>query len=123
MINGVVNAQLEPTVQLAIHDATGQPHDVEVVVDTAYNGFLTLQPAQVTALGLPLKNQLQVRLADGSMQLINFYEATVIWNGQPRMIPVDEIDAPPLVRTALLQGYELRIEFVVGGSVTIESLP
>jgi clan AA aspartic protease len=123
MISGVVNAQLEPTVQLVIHDATGQPHDVEVVVDTAYNGFLTLPPARVTALGLALKNQQQVLLADGSIQVINFYEVTVIWDRQPRTVDVDEIDAPPLVGTALLQGHVLRVEFVVGGLVTIEALP
>jgi hypothetical protein len=88
MINGVVNARLEPTVQLVIHDATGQPHDVEVVVVSAYNGFLTLPPPEVAALALPLGNPQQVRLA-----------------------------------TAFLQGHELRVKFVVGGSVTIEALP
>ena len=39
------------------------------------------------------------------------------------LVEVDEIDAPPLVGTALLQGHELRVKFVVGGSVTIEALP
>jgi clan AA aspartic protease len=123
MINGVVNPQLEAAVQLAIQDATGQPHNVEVIVDTAYNGFLTLPPAQVAALGLAPKAQQQVLLADGSIQVINFHEATVIWDGQPRTVDVDEIDAPPLLGTALLQGHELRVQFVVGGVVTIEALP
>ena len=123
MITGVVNAQLEATIQLVIHDATGQAHDVDLVVDTAYNGFLTLRPAHVTALGLPLKTQQQVRLADGSIQVINLYEASIIWDGQPRTVDVDEIDAPPLVGTALLQGHELRVKFVVGGSVSVEALP
>jgi len=123
MISGVVNARLEATVQLAIHDATGRPHDVEVIVDTVYNGYLTLPPAQLTALGLAPKSQQQVLLADGSLQVINFYEATVIWDGQPRTVDVDEIDAPPLVGTALLRGYELRVKFVVGGPVAIEAIP
>ena len=35
MISGVVNAQREATVQLVIHDSTGQPHDVEVALDEA----------------------------------------------------------------------------------------
>src|SRR5438552_3142187 len=101
MITGVVNGQLEATVQLVIHDATGQAQDVEVVVDTAYNGSLTIPPAQVTALGLAMRYQQQFRLADGSMRVIDIYEATVIWDGQSRMVEVDEIDAPPLVGTAL----------------------
>ncbi len=123
MIHGVVNAQLEAIIQLVIHDAAGQTHDVEVVVDTAYNGFLTLRPARVTALGLVLKSPQQILLADGSIQVINFYEATIIWDGQMRTIDVDELDVPPLVGTALLEGHELRAKFVVGGSVTIEALP
>ena len=123
MIAGVVNTHLEATVRLVIHDSSGQPLDVDVIVDTAYNGFLTLPPAQVTALGLARKAQQQVLLADGSIQAIDFYEATVIWDGRPGTVDVDEIDAPPLVGTALLRGHELRVEFVVGGSVTIEALP
>ena len=43
--------------------------------------------------------------------------------GQAGTVDVDEIDAPPLVGTALLQGHEVRVKFVVGGSVTIEALP
>ena len=123
MIDGVVNAHFEATVRLAIHDATGRPHDVEVIVDTAYNGFMTLPPGQIAALGLALKAQQQVLLADGSIQAIDFYEATVIWDGQPSTVDVDEIDAPPLIGTALLQGHELRVAFVVGGFVSIEALP
>ena len=123
MIAGVVNTHLEATVRLAIHDASGQPHDVAVIVDTAYNGFLTLPPAQVAALGLALKAQQQVLLADGSIQAIDFYEATVIWDGQPVTVDVDEIDAPPLIGTALLRAHELRVSFVSGGLVRIEALP
>jgi hypothetical protein len=74
VITGAVNARLEATIRLVVHDATGQPHDVEVVVDTAYNGFLTLPAALRTALGLPLGNSQQVRFADGSIQVINVYE-------------------------------------------------
>jgi clan AA aspartic protease len=123
MIQGVVNAQLQPTVRLAIHDATGQAHDIEVVVDTGYDGALTLPPARVTALGLGFRDQLQARLADGSTQVLNVHEATVIWDGQSRKIEVDAIDISPLLGAALLQGHELRIKFVVGGAVTIEALP
>lgn len=123
MIDGMVNNHLEATVRLVIHDATGQPHDVEMIVDTAYNGYLTLPPAQVAVLGLALKAQQQVLLADGSIQAIDFYEATIIWDGQPVTVDVDEIDAPPLLGTALLRGHELHVEFVVGGLVTIEVIP
>jgi predicted aspartyl protease len=79
VITGVVNAYLEPTIQLAVLDPTGQSHDVGVVVDTAYNGAITLPPAQVTALRLTVLYERDVLLADGTMQKIDIYEATVLW--------------------------------------------
>ena len=42
MMTGVVNADLEPLLRLTVRDAGGQPHDVEAVIDTGFNGFLTL---------------------------------------------------------------------------------
>jgi clan AA aspartic protease len=123
MITGVVNAYLEPTIQLPVHDAGGQPHDVEVIVDTAYNGWMTLPPAQVTGLGLAWLHKQDLRQADGSILSRDTYNATIIWDGQPRVIEVDAIDTLPLVGTALLQGHEPRVKFVIGGAVTIEALP
>jgi clan AA aspartic protease len=123
MINGVVNNRMEATIQVSIHNVTGQPHDVEVVIDTAYNGFLTLPPALVSALGLVVKAQQRVLLADGSIQQVNFYEAVVLWDGQAVTVDVDEINAPPLLGTALLQGHELQVKFEVGGTVSIKAIP
>ena len=53
MMTGTVNADLEPLLKLTVRDARGQSHDVEVVMDTGFNGFLTLPPALIAALGLP----------------------------------------------------------------------
>src|SRR5207302_3254527 len=52
MMTGIVNADLEPLLRLTVQDAGGQPHDVEAVIDTGFNGFLTLPPALIAALGL-----------------------------------------------------------------------
>jgi clan AA aspartic protease len=123
MINGVVNAQLEATIRLVVLDATGQPHDIGIVVDTGYNGSLALPPSEVAALGLAATRQQRFLLPDGSIHLIDVYGATTIWDGQPRTVEVDAIDSTPLVGTALLQGHELKVKFVVGGPVTIEAVP
>lgn len=61
-------------------------------------------------------------LADGSETLFDVHEATVTWDDRPRRIPVAAADADPLVGMALLQGYELTVRVVVGGSVFIEAL-
>lgn len=49
--------------------------------------------------------------------------ATVDWNGQSRRVEVEAAEAQPLLGMALLQGSELRIQVVPGGSVSIAVLP
>jgi clan AA aspartic protease len=123
MMTGVVNADLEPLLRLTVRDAGGQPHDVEVVIDTGFNGFLTLPPALVAALGLSWLCRQQGQLADGSILPFDVYVATVDWDGQPRSVEVEAADAQPLLGMALLQGSELRIEARLSGPVTITRLP
>ncbi len=119
MMTGTVNADLEALLQLTIRDVAGQPHGVEAVVDTGFNGFLTLPPALIAALGLPWLCRQEGQLADGSVLTFDVHVATVDWNGQPRGVEVEAADAQPLLGMALLQGAELRIQVVPGGSVTI----
>jgi predicted aspartyl protease len=52
MITGSVNIALDATVRLTLHDANGSAHEIEAVIDTGFNGFLTLPPALNTGLGL-----------------------------------------------------------------------
>src|SRR5436309_522080 len=73
MMTGTVNADLEALLRLTIRDAAGQPNDVEAVIDTGFNGFLTLPPALIAALGLPWPCRQQGQLADGSVQAFDVY--------------------------------------------------
>jgi predicted aspartyl protease len=50
MMTGIVNVDLEAVLRLSVRDAAGHSHDVEAVIDTGFNGFLTLPPALVAAL-------------------------------------------------------------------------
>jgi clan AA aspartic protease len=96
---------------------------VETVVDTGFNGYLTLPPALIGVLGLPWLCRQQGQLADGSLLPFDVYVATVDWHGQPRAVEVEAADAQPLLGMALLQGSELRIQVMPGGAVTITPLP
>lgn len=51
------------------------------------------------------------------------YEATVLSDGQPNTIPVDEANSQPLIGMSLMYGYELNIQTVDGGPVTLKRLP
>ena len=55
--------------------------------------------------------------------MFHIYEVTVLWDGSPRRIAVDEASTAPLVGMTLLHGYELSVQVRNGGSVTIKALP
>lgn len=59
-------------------------------------------------------------LADGSEQECDVYAATVIWDGQPRRVPVDAAETDPLVGMPLLNGSDLYMQVRAGGRVAIE---
>ena len=123
MIGGTVDADLVPLIRLTIWDASGQPHDVEVIVDTGFNGFLTLPPARIATLGLSWLCRQQALLADGSVQVFDVHVASVDWHGRTRLVEVEAADAPPLLGMALMQGSELRIGVSPGGAVVLTETP
>jgi clan AA aspartic protease len=123
MIFGNVNEQREAIVQLAVFGENQQRQGIKAIIDTGYTGFLTLPPTLITTLGLTWYMQQEGILGDGTLCMFNVYEASVIWDGQIRAIEINESEADPLVGMGLLEGYELRIQAVAGGVVTITALP
>ncbi len=123
MIRRIVNADLEAIIRLKVRGPSRIEREVEAVIDTGYNGFLTLPTHLIAALGLTWRRSGRALLADGSDRLFEVYESAVTWDGKPFRIPVDAVDTTPLVGMSLLYGYELRIEAVKGGSVVISELP
>jgi len=123
MIIGAVNAALEAIIPLSVQEAAGTAHLMDAVIDTGFNGSLTLAPTLVAALGLSWLCRQQGQLADGSIQAFDVYTATVMWDGQPRTVEVEAADGDPLVGMELLEGRDLRIQVVPGGPVTVTALP
>jgi clan AA aspartic protease len=119
MIQGTVNADLQPLIQLSITAADGTDHSVEAMVDSGFNGWLTLPPAMTASLQLTWLQRGQAVLADGNTVFFNIYQASILWDGGTLTVPVDEAEGIPLVGMLLLQGYELKIHAVIGGSVEI----
>jgi clan AA aspartic protease len=122
MISGRVNHNLEAVVSLTIQGPNAS-HQIDALLDTGFSSYLTLPAAVIAALGWPWLSRHHGMLADGSVQILDAYEATVIWDSQARIVEAIAIDAAPLAGMKLLQGYELRIEVNDGGSVSISTLP
>jgi clan AA aspartic protease len=123
MILGTLNDRREAVVRLVIHGRLGHELETEVVVDTGYDGFLTLPSDLIAELALPFRREGYAVLADGREIAFRVYEGTALWDGKLRRIPIDTADTEPLIGMSLLYGHKLSIEIIEGGSVVINSLP
>ncbi|HKA08588.1 MAG TPA: clan AA aspartic protease [Gemmataceae bacterium] len=121
MITGKVNADLEARINLQIKSSTGTGPVVSAVIDTGFTGFLALPIAVLSALNAPWLYYQEGILADGSTQVFDVHEVTIVWDGQPRTIEVEAIDAEPLAGMALLEHHEVHLAVVSGGEVRIEA--
>ena len=121
MIAGVVNADYEAIIHLSIRGPTGREHEIDAIIDTGFNGFLTLPPSVVIVLELIRLSRGRALLANGSEELFDIYGVTVLWEGQPRYVETDAVDTTPLVGMSLLEGYDLTIQVAQGGRVVIQA--
>jgi clan AA aspartic protease len=123
MITGVVTADREAIISLLVRGPAGQRQRIEAVIDTGFDGWISLPPALISSLGLPWRRRGLALLADGSDTVFDIYEGAVVWNRRLRRIPVDEAEVAPLVGMSLLNGHELNVQVRARGKVTINPLP
>lgn len=121
MMQGVVSGR-HALLMLTLRGLSNQGN-ADVALDTGFTGQLTLPPAAIAALGLPLDHYRPATLADGSTILMAVHKAVILWDGAERSIDVLEAEGLPLLGTSLLDGYEVLIEFKDGGRVVITRLP
>ena len=122
MIEGAVNAAREAVVTLPLRGPAGQTRETAAVIDTGYDGFLTLPPSLVEELGLPFRFRGRAILANGSQETFDVYGVTVIWNGQRRHVEADAVGVEPLVGMLLLDAHSLYVEVTDGGRVAIQAM-
>lgn len=121
MIYGFVSSTIEAKIRLAIGRTDNQKQLIEAVIDTGYTGFLSLPSETIGDLGLLWKGVDRATLGDGSETVFEVYEATIIWDGNYRIIPVNKADTDPLVGMGLLYGFDLYIQTKIGGLVKIKA--
>jgi clan AA aspartic protease len=122
MIHGVVSRNREATISLVVVNENRQTKLITAVIDTGYTGFLSLPSEIITELNLSWTGIDRGTLGDGSEVTFEVYAAKVIWDGEYRDIPINEAETDPLVGISLLYGYDLHIQTVEGGNVTIKLL-
>lgn len=122
MINGKVTTNREAVIELEIIGPTKQLQQVDAVIDTGFNGYLTLPSYLIHRLRLQLAGNRRATLGDGNMVVLDVYLAKVLWHNQEREVLVLQADGGPLVGMSLLYGSRVTLDVVNGGDVIIDTL-
>ncbi|MFM2314306.1 MAG: hypothetical protein RLZZ04_3582 [Cyanobacteriota bacterium] len=120
MMQGRVNQGCEATLAIAVKN-NEITQMVNTVIDTGFSGFLTLPSDMISTLGFSWQGRDAATLGDGTFCTFEVYIGLVIWDGQYREIYINESETVPLIGMQLLRGYDLRIQAIEGGLVTIEA--
>jgi clan AA aspartic protease len=122
MITGIVNEEFEPIVSISLCDSDGNGYTQDAIVDTGFNGWLSLPPDLISQLNLKWKRRGRAILGDGSECVFNVYEAVLVWDGNLLTIPIDEADSESLVGMSLMEGYQLMVQVFEGGHVELSKI-
>ena len=95
---------------------------IDFVVDTGFEGALTLPSNAVTELGLLPLGQINANLADDSSAKVDVFRATILWHGQETPVALLAMGRRPLLGTALLDGFNLNADFEDNGTVILKRL-
>ncbi len=122
MLTGTVTPRWDAVVEVRVGSTDGRTQAVRAAVDTGFTGFLSLPPALIADLDLPLVGLKTVELADGSQTNLFVFDAPIEWEGQLRVVPAYEARSTPLIGMRLLRGSRLTVDVVEAGRVAIGPL-
>jgi clan AA aspartic protease len=116
----------EPLLPLALlgaaENGSGRRENIEAVIDTGFDGELTLQEATIRRLGYPYSGSAGGTLADGSEVQFDYYEGRVLWHGFECPVAVIGAEGQPLIGMGLLGGSRLTLDAEPDGEVLVENL-
>lgn len=91
---------------------SNQPVEVEVWIDTAFDGHFVMSTNLIKELGLDTLAVTEAVLADGSQVILQSYACYMEWFGQTIAAQVIENDGKyPLLGTARLDNRRLSIDY------------
>ena len=121
-MTGRVNGDLQAWLTVEIVTPSGQPHPIEVALDTGFNGQIALPAITIQRLELSEESSRLAITATGDRVRLTTYYSTMMWHGEPRIIEVVEADSEPLLGMELLLGNRVTLDVLEGGPVTIYPL-
>ena len=122
MITGHVTSTREAIIRFVVRAAGPREETIEAIIDTGFDGFLTLPASVVSELALPFAGATRAALGDGSEVLLDVFEAIVVWDNGERSVVTLATGGKPLVGMAMLSGYRVALDVMDGGQVQIQAI-
>lgn len=122
MIRGHVSDDLQSIVAVRVENASGAIRTVRALIDTGFDGWLSLPMDVIDELDLPWRRYGVAELADDQEITFSIFAGFVLWDGTLREVAIDAGGATPLVGMGLLENYELRIVVRPGGDVSMTAI-
>lgn len=122
MITGKITTNREAIIELEVIGSNQRTEKVEAVIDTGFNGYLTLPNDLINYLKLQRAGSRYVTLGDGNVVVLDMYLAMVLWHGQQREVLALQADGGPLIGMSLLYGNRVMLDVIDNGDVTIAPL-
>jgi predicted aspartyl protease len=122
MMTGSFTSEGEPALSVQVAGPTGTL-EIDAVVDTGFNGELTLPREQIEVLSLP---EATVTEVTSRMVVFERFRCTMPKPSSPDSRVrsfITEVPTTPLVGTGLLRSFSLYVEFQADGTVEVAPLP
>src|SRR5436853_7066547 len=110
MISGRVTVNREAMIQLEVVGPARQSQGIDAVIDTGFNGYVTLPRNLIDSLNLPSVGTRRATLGDGSIVVLEVYLAALSWHGREREVLVLHAEGGPLLGMSLLYGNRVTLE-------------
>ena len=120
MMTGRVNWRLEATIRVGVQDSSGNMQSVDCILDTGFDGDVSLPAAVVKRLGLAAIGSYNTIFADGITARLPVYSGILYWHEQPTPVEVLATQGDFVIGMALLENSTLTIQAWDGGDVLIE---
>ena len=95
---------------------------VTALIDTGFTEWLVLPPEVIHRLGLTLEGNEPIGFANSTTELIDVYEAQVLWCDQSCSVRVHELPGDPTIGMELLHGNKIEIDTLPGGEIYVEPI-
>ncbi len=118
-----VENRLNLFLNVVVFGSDGERHWVRPLLDTGFDGGLTLPGALIDALGLEYLQETPSRLANGRIEPIATYRVSLLWRHGIEQTEVYRTEGTPLLGLDLLRDLRIEFDTVHGGEILAKPVP